>query len=374
MRNNINIDTNNSQIYASGTKNSLIQKTQVQKANSEIKLAAKASEDKLVEFSEYADQNIDTQDEISVIIQEYTKEMNKYFRYQTKLMELQRQYNEIQRQISNSDNNNEKTRLQGKLSGFDTQISALKNNLQACSNTLNDINAQLHASMCSTITNNSVQMMKINVQPAKTTDMKFTGATAMAATQSTQSIGRNIAAQNIQYIGNTIPKKLAVRLDEKLGSGFSQKCEQVAAKIGCSANDLLAMMYSESGLNTTARNKNSNAVGLIQFIPSTLSGNGYSTEQVASMNAVQQLDVVADIFMKAKKMAGYEANEKIDGGTLYAVNWLPAYAKRDTIVSKGEKYYSNGLDTNKDGSVTKNDLAQRLQSKYNEMLRAIYTQ
>ena len=125
MRNNINIDTNNSQIYASGTKNSLIQKTQVQKANSEIKLAAKASEDKLVEFSEYADQNIDTQDEISVIIQEYTKEMNKYFRYQTKLMELQRQYNEIQRQISNSDNNNEKTRLQGKLSGFDTQISAL---------------------------------------------------------------------------------------------------------------------------------------------------------------------------------------------------------------------------------------------------------
>ena len=257
MRNNINIDTNNSQIYASGTKNSLIQKTQVQKANSEIKLAAKASEDKLVEFSEYADQNIDTQDEISVIIQEYTKEMNKYFRYQTKLMELQRQYNEIQRQISNSDNNNEKTRLQGKLSGFDTQISALKNNLQACSNTLNDINAQLHASMCSTITNNSVQTMKINVQPAKTTDMKFTGATAMAATQSTQSIGRNIAAQNIQYIGNTIPKKLAVRLDEKLGSGFSQKCEQVAAKIGCSANDLLAMMYSESGLNTTARNKNS---------------------------------------------------------------------------------------------------------------------
>ena len=83
MRNNINIDTNNSQIYASGTKNSLIQKAQVQKANSEIKLAAKASEDKLVEFSEYADQNIDTQDEISVIIQEYTKEMNEYFRYQT---------------------------------------------------------------------------------------------------------------------------------------------------------------------------------------------------------------------------------------------------------------------------------------------------
>ena len=89
------------------------------------------------------------------------------------------------------------------------------------------------------------------------------------------------------------------------------------------------------------------------------------------MSAVQQLDVVADIFMKAKKMAGYGANEKIDGGTLYAINWLPAYAKRNTIVSSGEKYYSKGLDMNKDGSVTKNDLAQRLQSKYNEMLRAI---
>lgn len=367
MQDNINVNINNPQIYIQNTEGDIYKNTLPQSEMVDaIKLPDGLSEDELVEFSEFNSEFSRSQEEINLLIQEYTSEMNEYFRYQAELIELKRRYSQIQNRILISDNEDEKARLQKEASSIDAKISTVNDNIEASNYTLNDINAQIYSAMCDSIAQNTESTM---AGSAKTANVQTYagGLTSLGV----QNSGEKFTTQNVNYTGNTIPKDLAARLDSRLGKGFSQKCEQVASKLGCNTGDLLAMMYSESGLKTNARNKSSNAVGLIQFIPSTLSGNGYTTEQVASMSAVEQLDVVADIFMKAKKMAGYGANERIDGGTLYAINWLPAYAKKNTLATQGGKYYSRGLDMNKDGSVTKNDLSQRLQAKYSEMINNI---
>ncbi len=321
---------------------------------------------------------------------ERTEALDKYLQYQEQMAELQRQKSEYESEMRlHNDNPDTVKRLQGKLEALEVEISDLKENMAECQELMQSLMVEFNTALTNMINQNTAQSLQMDVPMtysgganaintasygvssggvSNTGRVSGVNGTSNAAIAS----GGGVPAANYgTYTGDGIPANVASALDARLGAGFSEKCESVAGYLGCNVNDLLAMMYSESGLKTTARNKSSNAVGLIQFIPSTLKGNGYTTEQVASMNALQQLDVVADIFMKSKKMAGYDANEKIDGGTLYAINWLPAYAKRDVIVSNGEKYYSSGLDMNKDGSVTKADLTQRLQSKYNEMLRAI---
>lgn len=300
-------------------------------------------------------------DRLSLIQQEYEMESENYRRYQNQLIELQKDKGEYERQIALHKDSPEVIKMyQRKLDSVDSQIGTLTDNISKCEGRMQELMTEYSNELTNT---------------TLTASYGASGAADVSAGGAQAAGGETFTARSVVYGANaqsgSIPKDLANSLDRKLGSGFSAKCEQVAGYLGCNVNDLLAMMYSESGLQPTARNKSSNAIGLIQFMPSTLRGNGYSTEQVASMSAVQQLDVVADIFMKAKTMAGYGANEQIDGGTLYAINWLPAYAKRDTIATRGGSYYSSGLDMDKNGAVTKGDLTERLRRKYNEMLNNI---
>ncbi len=186
----------------------------------------------------------------------------------------------------------------------------------------------------------------------------------------------NATSTNSSKGTGVIDSNLANKLDSKLGSGFSTRLEEVAANINCDPNDLLAMMYSESGLNPQATNAGSNATGLIQFIPSTLSGLGYTTSQIKSMTPVQQLDVVEKFYQNNKSTFGFSANDKLDAGTLYALCFLPACSKNEVLCNNSGTYTwaynaNIGLDLNKDGSITKSDLAKRLDNKYKE-LRSVY--
>ncbi len=149
-----------------------------------------------------------------------------------------------------------------------------------------------------------------------------------------------------------------------LSDGFYNKATEVAKRLGCDPNDLLAVMYSESGLKPGAVNKNGGATGLIQFMPRTAKSLGTSTQAIKNMSAEEQLVYVEKCIASNKKMAGYAANEKIGAGTLYALIFLPARAKRDVLTScnEGTAYYSanKGLDKNGDGMITKDELAQRV--------------
>ncbi len=149
-----------------------------------------------------------------------------------------------------------------------------------------------------------------------------------------------------------------------LSDGFYNKATEVAKRVGCDPNDLLAVMYSESGLKPGAVNKNGGATGLIQFMPQTARGLGTSTQALKNMSPEEQLVYVEKYIKSVKKSAGIGANEKIGAGTLYALIFLPARAKRDVLAScyESNAYYSanKGLDRNGDGMITKDELAQRV--------------
>lgn len=146
---------------------------------------------------------------------------------------------------------------------------------------------------------------------------------------------------------------------------FMYKVQKIASELKCSTEDLLAVMNAESGLNPAA---GTNAVGLIQFTEpaiTTLNQHGcnITKEELRKMDAIKQLDYVGK-FLKIAKSFSFSANDKLSAGDLYAIVFMPGRAKRSTIASSSESYYkaNKGLDINKDGIISKDELAQRVKN------------
>lgn len=77
---------------------------------------------------------------------------------------------------------------------------------------------------------------------------------------------------------------------------FSQKLNEVCEYLGVSRSDMITVMKKESGINTKAINGDSNATGLIQFMPSTALDLGTSVAELRVMSGVEQLDYVQKYF------------------------------------------------------------------------------
>lgn len=154
------------------------------------------------------------------------------------------------------------------------------------------------------------------------------------------------------------------RPDVKLDKAFLDKVKQIAQRINCDYKDLLAVMNSESGLKTTAKNPNGGATGLIQFMPATARSLGTSTAALSRMSAVQQLDYVEKYFQKNIKTFGL-TGKRLTAGDLYTLTFMPAKVKGEVLCSRGSKEYraNSGLDTNKDGQITKTELGNRVMRK-----------
>ena len=119
----------------------------------------------------------------------------------------------------------------------------------------------------------------------------------------------------------------------ELGEEFLDKVKQIAKRLNCDYKDLLALMNS-------------------------------SVDSIMNMSAIEQLDYVEKYLQKAKKIR-FGSSEKLDAGELYALTYLPARANRSVLATSNEKYYkwNKGLDLNKDGKITKDELAQRVERK-----------
>ena len=151
----------------------------------------------------------------------------------------------------------------------------------------------------------------------------------------------------------------------KLDQAFLNKVKQISARIGCNYKDLLAIMNSESGLNSRAVNKNGGATGLIQFMPSTAKGLGTTTEALKEMTPIQQLDYVEKFLVRAKNSSALKNKAQLTAGDLYALVFLPGRAGREVLTTQGEAYYNanSSTDENRDGQITKTDLGNRLMRK-----------
>lgn len=177
--------------------------------------------------------------------------------------------------------------------------------------------------------------------------------------------------QEVEETENEKPRKpvketTLSKNNEEYGPEFLEKVKEISKKINCDYKDLLGVMNSESGINSKAQNKNGGATGLIQFMPKTAEALGTTTEALKEMSPIEQLDYVEKFMLKNKKAFGFGENDKLSGGQLYALVFLPARAKREVLTESGENYYSanKGLDLNNDGKITKTELDERVRGKY----------
>ena len=83
--------------------------------------------------------------------------------------------------------------------------------------------------------------------------------------------------------------------------GVQAKLEQIASDNGFSVDDLLTVMENESKFDTKAKNPNSTATGLIQFMSATSKDLGIDHGSLINMNELEQLDVVAKYFKRNHK-------------------------------------------------------------------------
>ncbi len=135
-------------------------------------------------------------------------------------------------------------------------------------------------------------------------------------------------------------------------AAFEQKVNRISANLGIVPDWLMTVMYAESGLNHLAENPKSTAIGLIQFLDSTLKNLGTTRNYLKSLTNVQQLDWVEKYFvslgLKGKMKSVYD---------VYFAVFSPKYVGNPdgtVIATSGQNVYNanKALDTDKDGRLT----------------------
>jgi uncharacterized protein (DUF2345 family) len=148
---------------------------------------------------------------------------------------------------------------------------------------------------------------------------------------------------------------------------FYKKVKEVATALNCSHIDLLCCMAFETGRTFNPALRNSiGATGLIQFIRPTAIGLGTTTDYLATLTRVQQMDWVLKYF----KAGPIRKLSKVTLEDLYmAIIWPAAVGKPDSYIlfSEPSKSYeqNKGLDKNKDGNITKEEAASKVRDQLN---------
>lgn len=169
-------------------------------------------------------------------------------------------------------------------------------------------------------------------------------------------------------------------LTADLSDSFFLRHAGVAQRLGVDPFDLLKPMYSESNIRAAAHNPNGDASGVLQFMPATLRGLGWTQGDAAfrALPADEQVPFVEAYFRPhAFRIGG--GGQKIPQLTtaahVYTVMFLPA--DLTSLVAAGEGWPSvilcqhggklswaedanKVLDENGDGAITAGELMDRL--------------
>jgi hypothetical protein len=158
-----------------------------------------------------------------------------------------------------------------------------------------------------------------------------------------------------------------------LTNGFFAKLQAMCGRLGCNPLDMLAVMMRESEVKATAHNssqtvtESDDAWGLNQIMtfhftksPNALGWDpARPAREFTTLSAEDQLPFVERYF---RPYTGHLGSI----GAIYAVNFLPGrVAQRGSdpgtvLTTKGENFYTSnsGLDVNRDGNITIDDLSQ----------------
>lgn len=153
---------------------------------------------------------------------------------------------------------------------------------------------------------------------------------------------------------------------------FRERAFWLADDLGMDPDDLMTCMAWESGRSFRPDVQNmagSGATGLIQFMPATARGLGTTTAQLAAMTAEDQLNYVWKYFEP------YDGRLKTLGDLYMAILWPAGVGKPDSYVlwDKGARpttYRQNaGLDTDRDGRITRAETVAKVAALKTEGLR-----
>ena len=109
-------------------------------------------------------------------------------------------------------------------------------------------------------------------------------------------------------------------LTADLSDGFFAKIPPLSEKLQVAQDDLLAVMNFESGVYASAQNASTKATGLIQFMPQTMRGMGWTRgpDEFRKLTAEEQLPYV-------ERYLGPYAGRMTCLEAAYLAVFLPAY-------------------------------------------------
>lgn len=153
---------------------------------------------------------------------------------------------------------------------------------------------------------------------------------------------------------------------------FEIKVREVSQELDIAPSWLMAVMHSESQFDGSVENQaGSGATGLIQILPQTAEVLDISLPHLRNLNPIEQMEYA----QKFLNMVKQERNVEFDSLTdLYlAILYPKAVGQRQfTLYQHPEAAYTRnkGLDINKDGKVTTEDIEERMAERYPEAFAA----
>lgn len=169
------------------------------------------------------------------------------------------------------------------------------------------------------------------------------------------------------------PNELAFQEYYKGGDkkAFLEKVIKISNNMFIDPNWLMAVMYSESGLNPRAQNwkylvNGEPATGLIQFVKKTAESLGTTTSKLFAMSGVDQLDYVETYFVRTGKLSRVKSFHD-----LYLITFYPAAVGKslDWQFPKSVLKDNPSLDMNKNGVLTISDFKEYTQSRVRNYLK-----
>lgn len=158
----------------------------------------------------------------------------------------------------------------------------------------------------------------------------------------------------------------------RYGMEFIDGVVWIESQLGLKVQYLMACMKFESGLNHKARNPQSSASGLIQFMAATATQLGTNIEAIRTMDVMTQLSYVYRYFMQFESR-GHDLSKWDIADTYMAILWPAGIGKpmNHPIFAPNTAAYkvNKGLDSNKDGFVTKAEAAAKVIKLLNEGLQ-----
>ena len=178
--------------------------------------------------------------------------------------------------------------------------------------------------------------------------------TVSSAQRAADAGQRNVAGDHLGPDGFDYDRIAGVHGNPHVTRAFLREVEAMAGRLGTRPEYLLAVMSFESGESFRPDVRNaagSGATGLIQFMPATARELGTSTDALARMSSVEQLEYVERYFNRRSDPGDLRTLEGVYTTVLYG---SPRPDPGSTLFSRGTSAYRMNapLDTNGDGRIT----------------------